>query len=259
MTSVKVKIVISAEYEDLRGYITRIPTNFDHLGTIIESKRNIIREDCTDGKKLVIKSYRKIYLTNRIRYSFFSPSKAQRAFDHAQILLRKGFITPTPVAYIEVKRHGLIGHSFFVSEYLDYTPLHMLPEYDPDKTLKFLLDLSRYTYRLHQNGIFHKDYTLGNILCNETENEFQFALVDNNRMRFGPISFSRRMRNLVKLGLPVEHLTWITKEYARLVNADEVVSLERLFHFKRSELALRQRKQTLKKNVISVLKSLCSY
>jgi hypothetical protein len=135
----------------------------------------------------------------------------------------------------------------------------MLPEYDSDKTLNFLLNLSRFTYKLHQNGVFHKDYSLGYILYKETQNDFEFALVDNNRMGFGPISFSKRMRNLVKLGLPVEHLIWIIKEYSRLLNADEVVSLERLFHYKRSELAQRQRKQMLKMNVISVLKSFCSY
>jgi serine/threonine protein kinase len=259
MRSVKEKIIINSEYEFLRDYIRQIPRNFYKLGTVIEDKRNIIREDCIDGKKFIIKSYRKIYLANRIRYSFFAPSKAQRAFNHAEILLQKGFKTPTPVAYIEVKKHGLITESFFISEYLDFFPLNTLPEYNPDKTLKFLLNLSRFTYKLHQNGIFHRDYSLGNILCKESQNDFEFALVDNNRMSFGPISFSKRMRNLVKLGLPVEHLIWIIKEYARLQNADEVISLERLFHYKRSELAQRQRKQMLKMNVLSLLKSFCSY
>lgn len=240
------KIIIHPKYEFLRQYIVDIPENFDSLGTVMESRRNIIREDCVFGTRLVIKSFRRIYLTNRIRYSFFYPSKAQRAFDYAKILLDKGFNTPFPIAYIEVKPYGLINQSFFISEYTDFQPLQMVSDWGSFITSELILELARYTFRLHQNNIYHIDYTLGNILFKLIDNQYQFALVDNNRMNFGPVSYEKGIKNLVKLGLPVEHLTLIAKEYARLGKADEIISLERLFPYKRSELWRRQIKQSLK-------------
>src|SRR5688572_1013172 len=114
---------VGQDYSFLRNYIEDIPENFDTLGKLIQSNRNVIREDFVDGKKLVIKSYRRIYLPNRIRYTYFYPSKAQRAFDYAKILLQKGFHTPQPIAYIEIIQNGLINQSYFISEYSDFQPL----------------------------------------------------------------------------------------------------------------------------------------
>jgi serine/threonine protein kinase len=248
------KIIINPEYEFLRKYIEDIPENFDSIGTVMESKRNIIREDSIQGTRVVIKSFRRIYLTNRIHYSFFYPSKAERAFDHAMILRHNGFNTAMPIAYIEVTRYGLINQSFFISEYLDYQPLNKVSDWESFMESELILELARYTLRLHLNNIYHKDYSLGNILFKKIDNKYQFALVDNNRMSFGPVSVEKGIRNLVKLGLPIEHLTRLAKEYARLRKVDELMSLERLFHYKRSELDKRQMKQSLK-GMMAALKS----
>ena len=87
----RTQIVINPTFEYLRSYIERIPENFDSLGHVIEDKRNVLRKDWVDEMPIVLKSFRRIYLTNKIRYSFFHPSKAERAFDHAMILRHNGF------------------------------------------------------------------------------------------------------------------------------------------------------------------------
>jgi hypothetical protein len=251
---VRTQIVINPTYESLRSYVEKVPEKFDLLGNVIEAKRNVLRKDCVDGLALVVKSFRRIYLTNKIRYSFFYPSKAERAFDHAIILRHNGFNSPTPIAYIEVKSFGLISQSYFIAEYSDFEPLQTIIDWD-NVDGQLCEALVNYTYQLHQNNIYPIDYTLGNILYKKIDGKYQFSLVDTNRMNFGPVSVEAGIRNFVRLGLPVETLTWLAKEYARLRHSDEIRSLERLFHYKRSEVEGRRMKQHLKK-MISSMKSL---
>jgi hypothetical protein len=58
--------------------------------------------------------------------------------------------------------------------------------------------LAQFTYRLHQNNIYYIDYTLGNILYKKKDGKYHFALVDNDRMDFGPISVEKGIKNLVR-------------------------------------------------------------
>lgn len=243
------KVVIDPSYNFLREYIEDIPRKFDSIGTVLHSKRNIIREDCVKGTRLVIKSFRHIYLTNRIRYTYFYPSKAQRAFENAGILLRKGFNTPRPIAYVEVKRNGLIDQMFFICEHTDFQSLDLITEISFEMSLKLVRQIARHTFRLHQNNIYHGDYSVGNILFKASNNKYELALIDNNRMHFGDITFEKGIRNFERLGLPVEHLTLIAKEYARQWNVDEVIGMERLFLYKRNQWRKTQIKESLKNSL----------
>lgn len=225
------KIVIDPDYHHLEEYIQSIPDRFDGLGKIIHDDRNVLRHHNAGGTEFVIKSYRRIYLPNRIRYTYFYPSKAQRAFDYGRLLLEKGFLTPKPIAYIECTSNLLLTHSYFISEYTEFEPLkmiHGLPAQEQDDLLE---DLSRFTHRLHLNHVYHGDYSVGNILFKKIDGRFEFSLVDNNRMKFGPVSFSRGVRTMGRLGLPPEQLVAIGKMYGRLWDIDEMVVLERLFHY----------------------------
>lgn len=243
------KVVIAPSYNFLREYIEDVPRTFDSIGTVLHSKRNIIREDCVKGTRLVIKSFKRIYLTNRIRYTYFYPSKAQRAFENAEILLRKGFNTPRPIAYVEITRNGLIDQMFFICEYIDFQPLDVIRELSFEMSLKLLQQIAGHAFRLHQNNIYHVDYSVGNILFKDNNDKYELALIDNNRMQFGGITFERGIRSFERLGLPVEHLTWIGKEYARLWNVNEVIGIERLFLYKRNQLRKTKIKESIKNSL----------
>jgi hypothetical protein len=228
------KVVVHPDYRHLEDYVREIPERFHSLGKIIHKDRNILRRDEIADTSLVIKSYGRIYLPNRIRYTYFYPSKAQRAYDYANVLLENGFRTPQPIAYIECFERGLLTNSYFICEYTDFQPLktiRSLPSYEQTTLLE---DLATFTYRLHQSHIYHGDYSIGNILYKRIDDRYEFSLVDNNRMRFGPINFERGIRTMGRLGLPAEQLVAIGKMYGRLSNVDEIVVMERLFHYQRS-------------------------
>ena len=229
------KIIVHPDFRHLEDYLRDIPERFDSFGKVIHADRNVLRRDEVADAALVIKSYGRIYLPNRIRYTYFYPSKAHRAFDYAGILLENGFRTPRPVAYIECISGGLLRKSFFVSEYTDFTPLktiRRLPSYEQTMLLE---DLATFTYRLHQSHIYHGDFSIGNILFKKVDDRYEFSLVDNNRMKFGAISFERGIRTMGRLGLPAEQLVAIGKMYGRLWNVDEIVVMERLFHYQKAQ------------------------
>lgn len=249
------KIEINPPYEHLRQYLITIPENFESLGEVIDARRNILREDRMGGLTLIIKSFKRIYLTNRIRYSFFHPSKAKRAFDNANILVERGFVTPLPVAYVEDRPNGIITESFFISEFLpDYRPLEdifkpfekgfILPATEVSDLLK---QMAHYTFQLHQKNIFHIDYTLGNILYKKTGDQYEFALVDNNRMRFDPIDFETGIKNMVRFWLNPDQLEVVAREYTRLWNKEEAVGLKLLLAYRAKESAKNELERSFKK------------
>ncbi|MBT1710819.1 lipopolysaccharide kinase [Fulvivirgaceae bacterium PWU5] len=241
------RIITDPAYSFLQEYIENIPQTFGSRGIVLHAKRNIIKEDTVQGVHLVIKSFKRIYLPNRIRYTYFTSSKAQRAFDNAHILTKLGFTTPRPIAYIEIVRDGLITEMYFVSEYTDFMALDAIRETSLEEARPLLLQLARHTYKMHQMGVYHIDYNLENILFREHDGRHELSLIDNNRMKFGLIRFEDGIRNFARLGLSVEHLTLVGQEYARLWNVPEVIALERLFYYKRRQLEQRLRKKAFKK------------
>jgi serine/threonine protein kinase len=250
------RIITDPAYSFLQEYIENIPQTFGSRGIVLHAKRNIIKEDTVQGVHLVIKSFKRIYLPNRIRYTYFASSKAQRAFDNAHILTRLGFTTPRPIAYIEITRDGLITEMYFVSEYTDFVALDTMRQTSLEDARPLLLQLAQHTYKLHQTGVYHIDYNLENILFRKHANgQFELSLIDNNRMKFGEIRFEDGIQNFERLGLSAEHLTLIGQEYARLSNVPEVIAIERLFYYKRRQLDRRLRKKALKE-ILAGLKNI---
>ena len=119
----KTSITIHPKFNFLKDYIEQVPQTFESLSSVLYRDRNLIKTDEVSNVKVVIKSYGRIYLTNRIRYSFFYPSKAERAYRNGLRLLEEGFLTPEPIAFIERSKGGLLTQSYFISLYTDFTPL----------------------------------------------------------------------------------------------------------------------------------------
>ena len=84
--------MINPKYEYLREYVERIPKDFETIGTVIHSGRNLIKMITVDGLDINVKRYTIPPLINRIAYAFFRPSKGKRAFVYPEKLLEKGFV-----------------------------------------------------------------------------------------------------------------------------------------------------------------------
>jgi hypothetical protein len=247
------KIVTNPEFDFLGDYLAALPHRFNSLGVLLHSYRNIIREDTVKGVRLVIKSFKRIYLPNKIRYTYFYPSKAQRAYDNAHKLLEKGFKTPRPIAYIEIVKNGLIEEMFFVSEYTDFESLEKIHRNPTMATPALLTALASFTYSLHRSSIYHVDFNLGNILTRFKNGNYEFALIDNNRMKFNPINFKDGLNNFLRLGLSEEQFTILGREYAKLWQVDERTGVRLLLQKKQAQTRRFERKRSMKR-VLSLFK-----
>jgi Lipopolysaccharide kinase (Kdo/WaaP) family len=251
----KIVSVVHPRYSFLKEYIEQLPKQFDGLSEVLYHDRNIIKADEVTGLKLVIKSYGRIYLTNKIRYSFFYPSKAERAYSYGLKLLEKGFYTPQPIAFIECYQDSLLTNSYFISEFTDFMPLASVIKSEDDLLIK---ELTQFTHRLHSEGIYHMDFSAGNILCKKENGQYKFALIDNNRMRFGRFSYSLRLKNFQRLGLSDVQLVTVAREYSRLENANERQTIEKLFRIVRKHEKKHVLKKRAKKLVFKFVHSLAA-
>lgn len=245
------KIVLNDKYAHLRTFIESLPDIFDKEGESIFLARNEIRLYDEGGFTLNVKSYKVPILINRIAYTFFRPTKASRAYEHALTLLSKGFQTPDPVAYIETKKSGLLHRSFFISL---HTPMdgHMRLFNDEDASNAGKEDLikafAEFTARLHEADVLHCDYSPGNILREKVDEmgNYNFSLVDINRMQFRPVSVEMGCKNFRRMRGNDEFFRLCATYYAKGRGADVEQCVEAFLRYKYEDRKKRKRKEKFK-------------
>lgn len=237
------RVLFNEKYGNLRDEVLSIVDNFENVGTVIYRGHNLIKTARAGGLEINIKRYRVPHVFNRVVYSFIRRPKGLRAFTYPDRLLRAGIETPEPIAYVEERIGGLIGYSYLVTVQMAYT--RDFYEFgDKDMTdpadVAIVRALARYAARMHKAGILHRDFSPGNIIFDTDPHtgKPKFAVVDINRMSFGPVSATRGIRNLARLwGQPLM-FDIMAEEYARARGADPA-EMARLLHAERRRVWTR--------------------
>jgi hypothetical protein len=244
------EIFVNQKYNLLYDPLTHIPEDFDLTGKVLHSGRNVIKELEIGGNRLVIKYFKRITFINRILFSTFRKSKAQRTYDNTILLLAKGINTPEPVAYINCYWHGLLSRCYFVSlfdECRSINELFSLPLPEPLEALKYF---GRFTFRLHKLGIFHNDYNLDNVMYSFDNNGYSFSLIDNNRVRFLRYKFIRGLRDMRRIYLPVDKLGILVEEYAKEAQSSDIITLKIIIIYRLNLLFWKGLKRRIKRYYI---------
>jgi len=230
-----IKLVINEQYRNIEGFIKDLPTRFSQSGEVLFSGRNMIKSFDVDNVKLNVKSFKKPIFINQIIYSTFRKSKAERSYQYAFRIKEKGFKTPDPVAYMEIKEWGLLKHSFYISIQEEFDGLLRELRYGTlDEHKELIYQFALYTANLHNNQILHLDYSSGNILYKKADNKYTFYLVDLNRMKFDkPIDLATGCFNFRRLWGSDEMISYFVKEYAKARNFDEKACLSKVFEFRK--------------------------
>lgn len=195
-----IKIDLNPKYKFLEKFVTSMPDLFSREGEVIYTGRNLIKVLESDGVPVNVKRYRTPNFFNRVVYSFIRPSKGIRAFTYPQRLLELGFETPEPIAYIEERRFGLIGLSYFLSIQSSYRfTFYQFGNADIHDCRDIIVEFARFTARLHDAGVYHRDYSPGNILFDQVDGTYRFCLVDINRMSFGSVGMKQGCANFARL------------------------------------------------------------
>lgn len=245
------ELFIKEKFVDLNSFIESIPERFDSLGTTIYQGRNIVKVVEIDGVLLTIKYFKKIFFLNKFIYAYVRKSKAQRSYENSQTLSLNGVSTPEPIAWINCYKNYLLDKSYYISLFTDYSPLEKLFEQPINGNRDIVEGFAKFSYNLHKKGIFHKDYNVTNVLFSRNNGSVDFSLIDNNRMKFSPYSYSKGIRNMRRLTVDREHLQVIAEGYAKEINRESSVVLKDLADsrakFLKRYLFKRELKQKIKK------------
>lgn len=191
--------LIDSKYENL---VLHIKNYFDaEDSTTLFKKRNTVKLIEFNGEKVIVKSFKIPHLLNQIVYRFFRDSKAKRSFENSLLLEKLGINTPKPIGYIEFQTLFCLKNSYYLSALCDYDfeirAVFKDKNY-PDRD-RILEQFIAFTCDLHDKGVYHIDYSPGNILIKKQNDHYTFWIIDVNRMQFMSLNDDLRMKNLAKL------------------------------------------------------------
>jgi hypothetical protein len=235
---------------DFKRKLTKIIEDFDTLEGGV-GDRNIIKIINLDNVNLNIKEFKIPNLINKIVYNFIRKSKAQRSFEFANKLTDLGVGTPKPLAYFEFKSLLFFNRSFYISEQLDcdMTYRELTKDFNILDYEHILRAFTRFTYKLHEKGIQFLDHSPGNTLIQLNNGDYQFFLVDLNRMKFKSLDFKTRIKNFSKLTIHKSMIEVMSDEYAKCTGEDYNKIFNLMWHETQAFQEKFHRKKLLKKKL----------
>lgn len=215
--------VINDDFLRFKAFVEALPETFSCTGETLYQGRNVVKSFNVEGTTLVVKRFKRPNIVQAVAYTFFKKSKAERAYLYARMIRERGFLTPREVAYIEIKRCGLLSDSYFVSTSCTLPPLSdVLRRADFNRDCA--TQLGQFVAALHEKGVLHGDLNLTNILYELTdEGTYRFWLIDTNRSVFKQPTHDDCIENLKRLTHDRPLMNYVMRRYAdaRGWNADE--------------------------------------
>jgi tRNA A-37 threonylcarbamoyl transferase component Bud32 len=230
-----IRITFNRIHPELEAFVHALPSSFERGGENIHRQRNEIKVFRVGGVSVNVKRYKTPRFPNRIIYTFFRPSKAERAYRYAFRIRALGFDTPEPVACILISEKGLLHTAYYVS--LHVPDEHTMREFGTGGMAgreSILREFAEYTAKLHEAGIYHRDYSPGNILFRREGGRTRFCLVDINRMRFGRVSVKKGCAAFARLWGPEAIFRLLAENYAGARSANAAQCIRLTLHFRKS-------------------------
>ena len=184
-------------------------------GEIIYAKRNTLRR----YNGFISKQFATPSLWRGAIYGWFCPSKAKRSFEYAH---RLDTLTPQPIAYREVRYCGVLRESWYVCQESEckYTFNDLIHNKTfPNREL-ILQAIGRFTAELYLRGVFHPDYSGGNILFNEDGSKIE--IIDLNRIKFySKMPLKKGLQLFERLNIDKEALSILGATFAQPLGLDK--------------------------------------
>lgn len=223
---------------------------------LIASGRNTVAVASTPGGELNVKKFHRPAWINSLVYTLLRESKALRSFNYAMRLTALGIDTPQPVACVECRRGSRLTDSYYISRQITADEFRYV-ERRPDEDA-LLRALGHEMARLHDAGVWMRDFSPGNILFNAdpaAPHGYRFHYVDLNRSTFG-VTDRRRLITMFKSVVEFpEQVRKIASAYAEAAGLDEGATVaEALKVHARFQNYLR-RKRSIKKALMPWRKS----
>ena len=201
------------------------PNSLPKEAELLQRGRNLVFKYHNELKEIVVvKFFKTPKFIKSLIYGSFRKSKAFRSYHYASKLIELGVGTPKPLAFFEEKSYGFLKRSYFCCEFVnaDYTFRDLTLDFSIPEFEKIVRQFTRFTFKLHELGVEFCDHSPGNTLIKKnTKGDYDFYLVDLNRMNFGEMSFEKRMKNFSRITKEPKIIALIIDEYAQVSNYDK--------------------------------------
>ena len=185
------------------------------MGEILYAKRNTLRSH----NGFISKQFATPPLWRGIIYGWFLRSKAQRSYEYAK---RIEGLTPSPIAYREIRYCGILRQSWYVCQESEcqYTFNHLIHNPSFPNRQQILQSIGRFTAELYQRGIYHQDYSGGNILFNEDGSKIE--IIDLNRIKFyHKMPLKKGLQLFERLNIDKDALMTMGSAFAQVLHKNE--------------------------------------
>lgn len=244
----KYKIEINSRYEKYRTIIEDIVKHGKpEQAEVIYRGRNILYRIDLGDIKAIVKDFKKPNIINAYVYTTIRESKAARSYRNATKILELGFDTPRPVAYGEVIKGLKLTNSYYISEELTgASEMRHWEDFDNADTL--VPAFAREIWKLHQAGVWHKDFSPGNILyTGDSVQGYRFHYVDLNRMKFDVHDPKKLMSMFRSINLNPAETRRLGRAYAEASGEDPDKTEEKAASELEGYFAERRRKAFFKR------------
>jgi len=240
-------------FKPFKAQLSSFINNFDTSGELFgKANRNSIKLFKLNDITVNVKSFKTPHFINKIAYKYFRKSKARRSFEYANKLNELGVGTPEPIAFYE--SFSLIGleESYYICKHLKYdlTYRELTKNLDYPDHKKILKQFAKFTWEMHEKGIYFKDHSPGNTLIVKNGENYDFFLVDLNRMSFFELDFESRMKNFSRLTPNKEMVKTMSEAYATLSGVDFKKVFDRMWFYTQQFQEKFNRKKRIKQKVL---------
>ncbi len=233
---------------DFKDLVLHVEKYFDSSCEVLFKQRNILKIVEYKGKRYAIKSFRKPNFINKIVYKYFRKSKARRSYENSVKLENLGINTAKPIGYFE-EDGFLFSSSYYISKYFayDFEIRAVFKDKEFPNREEILKEFIKFTYHLHNQGVYHIDYSPGNILVKKLEDKYQFYIIDVNRMKFIDFDIDLRMKSMSKLTSNTDDNNLLVKYYAIESKIDSKILNEKYNFYLKEEEKYLENKRKFKK------------
>lgn len=222
--------------EELPAAVARFPAE-----NLLQGGRNQLYRCHFEDVDLVVKRFPNSDVWKKGVYRVCK-SKAKRSYLHTERLNQAGLNSPAPVAWLESWDGQWLSECFYVCLYVtfEHEARQLHETHLPQRVEKAKL-LGQSLAKMHRAEILHLDLTPGNLLYAPSQNNgWEIQIVDNNRMRFGPVARRAAVTSLAQADLPEDLLPSMLSTYAESVRIP-IGDLEQAFQRRRKSYALKWR------------------
>jgi len=214
-------------------FIENIQEMFYHENSTLFRARNTVKCLKYNTQLYAVKSFKIPHLFNQIVYRFFRDSKAKRSYKNAVKLQELNVNTPDPIGYIEFPSMYLFKESYYISEFydFDFEIRAVFADKNFENREEILKGFVKFSYDLHNKGVYHVDYSPGNVIIKKMEDTYEFTIIDVNRMKFIEYDNEMRFKNLSRFSTSSEDLEFIAKNYAKISYIDEAFAIKSLWKY----------------------------